>query len=277
MPDVRLAITTDQLPGLVALVRRLPGILSGRLPDVEGIAHGFRTRIGYAVLSLIGPNFDTLGRGEPGVDGTTWPPLTKEYLAYGRRFGPGETSALKGEAGLGKKHQYGPGDTKGLLTQDQLKLWRQTYVDRLAWYIMREPDAKAASHAAAIAWIVVKQHGAKTKLEVFGNRKVQMLVDTGYLRGSLLPGELIDQGVDAEYQYPSVKGGNEQEFDTSNPSLVIVGTNVEYAKHHHYGRGKRHRPLWPASFPGDWWEQIIRVSISGLQRISELYRNGRHL
>lgn len=273
--DKRFVITADQAPSLVALVRRLPAILSGRFPDVDGIAHGFRTRIGYAVLSLIGPNFDVLGRGEPGADGTIWPPLSKEYLAYGRRFGEGEQSSLARQAGLNpRKHRHGPGDKKGLLTPEQLKLWRKTYADRLAWYMMREPDDQAKSHAAAIAWIVVKQAGAKTKLEVYGNRKVQVLVDTGYLRGSLIPGTLTEKDVDADYLPPVGKGGLEQVFQVDQPYQVIVGTNVEYAKYHHYAKSKnRYRPLWPLDFPQEWWDSILRVAITGLMKITELYKN----
>jgi hypothetical protein len=280
--DQRWTISTDQKDEVTGLLRRLPAILSGRLPDEHDIALGFRTRIGFALLSLIVPNFDRLGRGEPGDDGTRWPPLSREYLAYGRRFGPGERTALTKGAGLDpKKNKYAPGktkageDKKGLLTKEQLKLWRTTYADRLAWYVRREPDSVAKAHAAAIAWIVVKKAGGKTKLEVFGGRKVQILVDTGYLRGSLLPGTIEERGPEAVYNPPAGKGASEQVFNVTNSYQVIVGTNVEYAKHHHEGKGNRHRPLWPESLPEEWWNQIIGIAISGLQEIKELYRYKR--
>lgn len=270
---VYLTITADQKPEVLGLVRRLPSILSGRVPDEHGIAQGFRTRIGYALLSLIAPNFNELGRGIAGADGDKWAPLTREYLAYGRRFGPQEEAQLKVHAGVkGSKYRHAPGNNKGLLTKEQLLLWRRTYADRLAWYIMRESDASAKAHAAAVAWIVVKAKGARTKLEVFGNRQVQILVDTGYLRGSLQPGTLHENGVEADYTKPGTKGGMQQVAEFGVPYAVIVGTNTQYAKYHHTGKGRRKRRLWPQNFPTDWWDQILNATLSGLSRVGELFR-----
>lgn len=276
MNEVRTTITTDKKPALVDLVRRLPLILSGRVHDEANIAQGFRTRLGFAMLSLIAPNFDLLGRGGVGADGTKWHPLSPEYLAYGRRFGPGEKSALKKAAGLSNQNRTAPGDKKGLLTPDQLKLWRRVYADRLAWYIMREADDKAKSHAAAVAWIVVKKAGAKTKLEVFGNRQVQILVDTGYLRQSIQPGQLMENGPDASYSPPGGRGGQQQIFDVSVTHQVVIGSRVQYAAAHHASKNpKKKRRLWPAQFPAEWWTQILGVAISGLQRVVDLYDGRR--
>lgn len=272
--QVHITTTRDQKPKLVELIRHLPAILSGRVSDVAGIANGFRSRIGYSILSLIAPNFNELGRGMTGADGDKWPLLSKAYLAYGRRFGKGEQAELKKQAGIGKGHSFAPGNKKGLLTADQLKLWRRTYADRLAWYTMRMPDNKAKARAAAIAWIVVKAAGAKTKLEVYGNRQVQILVDTGRLRGSLQPGWIQETGPNAEYQKPSGIGGQDQTF-TSLPGEVIVGTNVSYGEYHHEGKRVPKRRLWPKEFPSDWWTQILGTAISGLIRISEIVGGGR--
>lgn len=262
MADIRFAITTDQKPSLTALIKALPGILSGRLPDVEGIAYGFRSTIGHAVLSLVEPNFNALGRGETGVDGTKWPPLSPAYLAYRRRFKEGEREALINASG---SHT-----DKKQLTKEQKAHWDKTYKESLARHILREPESVAKDRAKGIAWLSVHN---KTQLKVFGDRTVQILVDTGYLRGSITPGELVENGVSAEYNPPSGKGASDQEFDISSPYQVVVGTNVEYAKYHHFGKGNRHRPLWPESFPQDWWNQILGACIMGLQRINELYRN----
>jgi hypothetical protein len=121
-----------------------------------------------------------------GADGTKWPPLSPEYLAYQR--GPKSTRTAGGSA---------PGGKDGLLTAEQLKLWRRTYADRLAFFIMREPDAKAKRHAAAVAWLVVKAAGGKTKLHELGENEAtpgvdyQILVDRGTLRQSFTPGQLL--------------------------------------------------------------------------------------
>lgn len=276
MDTVSITATKDQKPAIKKLITDLPGILSGRVSDVQGIAQGFRSRIGYGILSLIIPNFDNLGRGLSGADGDKWKALSKRYLAYSRRFGPTEAKDLKKAAGLGKTHKHGPGDKKGLLTPDQLKLWRKTYADRLSWYIMRESDENAKRHAAAVAWIVVKSRGAKTKLEVFGNRTVQILVDTGRGRGSLTPGTLQEFGPTATYQKPTGKGATEQEFDVTNPNQVVVGTNVGYMGAHHRGNKRLpRRRLWPENFPQEWWNSILGVAISGLVRIGEVFHSGR--
>lgn len=287
--NVTVTTSSANKPALRQLVRNLPAILSGRVPDAQSIALGFRTRIGYSILSLIMPNFDALGRGNPGADREKWKALSKEYLAYGRkltpdeakikgkswqgrRFAPGEQAALKKQAGLGNQHRLAPGGKHGLLTPQQLKLWRQTYADRLAWYIMREPDDKAKEHAAAIAWIVVKRAGGKTKLEVFGNRKVQILVDTGRGAGSLTPGTITEFGPQASYNKPAVKGGADQEFDVTDPTETVVGTNVGYMGAHHRGNKRLpRRRLWPENFPSDWWNTILGNAISGLVRIAELF------
>lgn len=274
--NVTITTTRDQKPQLRQLVRNLPGILSGRIHDVGGIALGFRSRIGYSILSLIIPNFNDLGRGMSGADGDKWKALSKAYLAYGRRFGPTEQRDLKKAAGLGKTHSMAPGDKKGMLTPEQVKQWRKIYADRLAWYIMREPDDKAKRHAAAVAWIIMKSRGAKTKLEVFGNRQVQILVDTGRGRGSLTPGTITEFGPNAQYQKPTGLGAVDQEFDVSNPNAVVVGTNVGYMGAHHRGNKRLpRRRLWPEEFPQEWWNHIIGVAISGLVRIGELFRGGR--
>ena len=271
--DTHFTVSLDHQAELMGVLRSLPGILTGRVADPYGIGEGFRARIGHATLGLILENFETLSRGEPGVDGEKWPDLSKEYLAYQRRFGQNEKRDLLKGAGLkGQKNRHGPGATKGLLTQSQLQLWRKTFSDRFAWYVRSEPDEAARAHAAAIAWIVVKKAGGKTKLEVFGNRKVQILVDTGYLRGSITPGTLTEQGPNALYNPPPIFGGLEQVFESQQPYQIVVGTNVKYAKYHHGDGVNGYRPLWPNSFPDDWWNQILGVSITGLQRINEIFR-----
>lgn len=274
--QVTVITTNDVKPALRELVYNLPGILSGRIPDVGGIASGFRSRIGFAILSLVAPNFNELGRGFTGADGEKWPPLSKEYLAYVRRFGPGEKAALKKAAGLGKGHRFAPGDKKGLLTAAQLKQWRQIFSTRLAYYRLKLPEEKAKEVAARIAWATVKKAGAKTMLEVYGNRQVQILVDTGRLRASLQPGVIYENpmGPDASYGKPGGTGGQDQVF-LSEPTQLSVGTNIKYGEYHHYGKRVPKRRLWPENFPSEWWSQILGVAIQGLVRIGELYKGNK--
>ena len=135
----------------------------------------------------------------------------------------------------------------------------------------KEGIDKAKSHAAAVAWTVVKAAGGKTMLDVYGSRQVQILVDTGRLRGSLTPGSVSETGVAAIYNPCNELGAEDQIFNIEGRRIVI-GTNVVYAKYHHVGKGKRRRRLWPEVFPQSWWDQILGAGVSGLMRIGELYQ-----
>lgn len=272
---IRVTTTTDNREAIIKLVRRLPGILTGSVQDVNGIGAGFRARIGYTIFSLIGPNFEHLSRGNTGADGHKWPALSKAYVAYGRRFGPGEQKALKEQHGLGKRNSFAPGDKKGLLTPEQLKLWRRTYAQQLAYRSMRQDDAQASAIAAKIAWATVKKAGAKTMLEVYGNRQVQILVDTGMMAGSIQPGVLYENGPEAGYEKPTGRGGNDQIFETQIVGKIIVGTADQKAPFHHYAKSARRlRRLWPAEFPENWWREILGNCITGLLRINEQFTRG---
>lgn len=261
MAEQSVVITRDQKPQLTDLIRRLPAILSGRVADSDGIAGGFRARIGWMIFSLVAPNFYNLSRGLHGADGDKWAPLSPEYLAYGR--GPASDRHAGGLA---------PGGKDGFLTKDQLALWRRTFADRLAFFIMRESEASAKSHAAAIAWLVVKEAGGKTKLKEFGEGKTpgvdyQILKDYGTLIQSVQPGELYEQGPAADYQ-----PAHGDQVYRDEQTQVVVGTKVPYAAAHHEAKSaKRRRRLWPERFPADWWRQILGQAQAGLLRIAELF------
>jgi hypothetical protein len=258
----RVVVTRDKKPEIEGLIRRLPAMLSGRVPDEHGIAHGFKSRLAWAFFSLVAPAFNIKGRGQTDDAGESWNPLSPSYLAYQRPV-------------VGRQPPKGgglaPGGKDGMLTPEQLRLWRRTFADRYAWFVMREPDDQAKAHAAAIAWIVVKERGGKTKIGTFGKRQpgvdYQILVDRGILRRSIMPGQLTGRRKsDADYRAPK-----NQEFDDRHTELVI-GTNVPYAKYHHHAKNPlRRRRLWPERFPAHWWRQILSVGQSGLARIGDLY------
>lgn len=237
---------------VTVLAYRLAKILAGEEPDGQGIARGFLLVMGTSALQDIKQAFITKARGGTDEMGVTWPKLSKKYLAYGRRFGPGEQSALKEAAGLGKGHRLAPGGKKGLLSQEQLKRWRQIYGHKLNRLLLSLPEKQAKARAAQIAWTVVKKEGAKTKLEVYGNRNVEILRDTGILFNSLSPGvpDNVLQGLDGS---------------------VIVGTNVPYAASHQYGDKKRgipRRQIFPDNdeqVPDVWWERWLTNGLKALE------------
>jgi hypothetical protein len=253
-----------------SVVRRLKDILIGRASDPQRLAYGVFLAIGFAALSDIKDDFVRKADGGTGEDGVKWPDLSPAYKAYGRRFGKGEQSALKKAAGLGKANRFAPGQNKGLLTAHQLKIWRGIYGTRLQRFLVSMPEPAAKARAAQIAWAELKRMGAKTKLSVFGSRKVQILRDTGILLNSLSPGRL-DGG---QYSKPSEDGGEEQICQTI-ANGVIVGTNVPYAAVHNNGsaaKGIPARPFLPkGEAPQVWqerWEKVAGDAIDVAIRLA---------
>lgn len=255
---------------------RLRSILVGRQADSLGIARGVYTAIGFAALSDIKQDFVTKARGGTGEDGTRWPPLTREYLAYGRRFGQGEQARLKRAAGLGKQHRYAPGNQKGLLTAEQLKRWRKIYAQLLARLLVSLPPGQAKARAAAAAWAKLKAEGAQTKINVFGGRTVEILRDTGILFNSLSPGQIGGIGPGSTYSRPPLPGGEEQIFDVIRNG-VIVGTNVPYAASHNFGdprRGIPQRQFLPQVAPQVWTDRWAEVADQALLEGAKLAYEG---
>ena len=201
------------------------------------VAQGVFIAVGMAALSDIHADFIRKARGEVGEDGNRWKRLDPKTLAYSRRFGPGEQAALKRAAGLGPANRFAPGNGKGLLTAAELKRWRKYYAMHLGRLAARYPLAQAKAIAAGIAWNKLKEEGAKTKLEVYGNREHEALRDTGVLFNSLSVGSISG----SQYRKPSKNGGEEQIFEMLENG-VVIGTNVAYAKTHNEGDRKRGIP-----------------------------------
>lgn len=219
--------------------------MSGRVPDPYGIARGVQLRAGVAFLSEVQQAFLEKSRGGTGADDVKWPPLSKKYLAYGRRLGPGEARSL-GVDTRTERH-------RGLLTAAQNKRWKQIYGTRLARLRLTMGEGEARARAAQIAWAVVKSEGAKTKLDVYGNRTVDIGRDTGRMLRSFSP------GVDDK---PS--GAAEQVFDTP-PGSVVVGTNVEYAP-----RFAKKRPFWNDHITERQMPTVRNAIARGIRRAIEL-------
>lgn len=252
MNVVHTTATRDELK---EYLRQLPGVLSGRLPDRDGIAHGFKLRMAFAFFSVVKEAFIEKARGGTDECGISWPKLTQKYLAYGR--GPKSTRTAGGVAPGGNPKQGKPLD--GFMTADQLKRWRRVYGQTLARLLLQVPEDEARRRAAQIAWADAKKSGVRTKLDVFGNRTVEILRDRGILFNSLSPGVLAESGPDASYSPP------DQQHVEQRPGELAVGTNVAYAGYHQNGK----RPLWPkdGNLPGGWWEEILDAARSGLQQL----------
>lgn len=263
-----------------AIVYQLAAILTGKVRDANNIAKGVFLAIGFAALSDIKADFIRKSRGAVGEDGTKWPPLSPEYLAYQRRFGPGEKAALKKAAGISSGQRFAPGGTlkttvidhvitekfvqnKGLLTKAQLKRWQLIFARSLQRFLVSMPEAAAKKRAAKTAWATLKNEGARTLLEVFGKRQVDILRDTGILLNSLSPGKITSSNT---YDKPNGDGGEHQIFETI-ANGVIVGTNVPYAASHNHGDPKRgipKRQFLPDVPPPIWVERWLDVANNAL-------------
>lgn len=250
--------TRDDVQQIVGLVPRL---LSGAASGHENLVFGFKMRLANTALSKIKTAFETKADGRTDEAGQSWHDLSREYKAYGRRFGRGEQLALRRAAGIKDRSgtRFAPGGKSGLLTDAQLAKWRRIYAQALAQFLVRgEPLREAKSHAAAVAWIQIKAEGGQTKLNVYGSRKLQILRDTGILFNSLSPG-VEDKFSGAEGQVVRDVAG-----------AVIFGTNAPYALFHHKGKGRRRRPLWPdpVQWPDAWWNAIAAAGSRGVVRLA---------
>lgn len=239
------AVPTSSYQGSRADVRqllsRLLRALSGVEADPWGVTQAVQLRMGVVLLSLIQQAFIVKSRGGTDDCGIRWPPLKRETIAR-RRLGKGEAKRL----GI-----TGP-RTRGLLTPAEDARWRKIFARKTAQLQLRGMSlADAKARAAQIAWTVLKQEGAKTKLDVLGSRTVDMLRDTGELLRSLTP------GVERDGSAATVDG----QILRAAPGKVIVGTNKK-PWHHNSGR----RLYWPTdgNLPASWWEAILGAGRRGV-------------
>jgi len=231
---------------------------------------GIKLRVGMVALDCVQEAFIAKAAGGTGDDGITWPPLKKETIAN-RRVGAGDVADLKSMGITKRKYGYGArrqgsGDLdakgrlkRGFLTAAEDARWKKIFASRKAQMMGKHgmSEGEASARAAQIAWAVLKSEGAKTKLDVLGNRHVLIGRDTGRLLSSLSPGV-----ADSEH-HPILTPPPEVEDRVLREEVgcVIVGTNVEYAS----SFAKR-RPLWPnnGQLPNAWMSRINSAAASGI-------------
>ena len=221
-----------------AILGKIPQVLTGKARDDSGLAYRVQVRIANAVLSKIRQAFVVKARGGTDEAGITWKPLKRETIAQ-RRSTASERKAL----GVGGRR------VRGFLTPAQDKLWRAIFRSRFVALAPRVGPREAAAIAGAVAWSILKKHGAKTKLDVLGGRSVEMLRDTGVLFNSLSPG--------VEEQ-PSRAAENVTDI---RPGEIIVGSAVKYAAYQH-----RWRPFWPTdgTLPASWRDAMAGAAARGI-------------
>lgn len=235
------------------IIGRLPLVFSGKAPDVHGVARSLQLRVGVAALSQVRQAFLQKADGKTGSDGIKWPPLKPETIAR-RRTTRAERKAL------GLRNTRRPS-----LTPEQDARWRAIFRVHLTLGLRDLPLPEAKARAAAIAWRRLLDSGAKTKKQLLGNRKVEILRDTGQLFNSLSPG-VEDR--------PS--GAPGQIFIVDVPGTVIVGTNVK-PWHHAGGPRLPARPFWPSDgkIPAAWWPAIKRAAERGIMKaVKQILESG---
>ncbi len=257
-----ITITKDRKPAIESWVRRLPAIIAGHAADPGGIGQGIRDRMGFALAAEVEENFDNLSEGKAGVDGDIWPPNTPEYLAYGK----GPKSSRKG---TGRVNRWPDKPGSGMLSVAERKAWGRIYARNLGFLAGRHQIGKAKQIAAALAWNTMKEGGAKTLIETFGKREDTILVDTGILRRSLQPGELVEGEFTATYVTKT-----QDQIYHSEPGRIVYGTRNPTASFHHNGQGNRRRRLWPDVFPDSWWQAMLFAAGTGLGKIGPLITRG---
>jgi hypothetical protein len=194
------------------------------------IADAMMTRVGLTILGRIRTAFVVKARGGTDEAGESWKPLSPKTIAYSK-------TRQRGRGGRTRTEKGRPVRPSQALDNKQQARWWEVYRRQLAIY---KGDKR---HAAAVAWLVLKREGAKTLLDKYGHRQVEILRDTGLLLNSLSPGVM----------------SNESVFRIGNGE-IIVGTNRKGARGHHHGIPGRlpQRRLWPApdKWPAPWWADI---------------------
>ncbi len=194
----------------------------------DSAAEALLLRAGLALLGRIKKAFIDKSRGGTDEAGDRWAPLSPKTIAYGRKAGRTKTE---------KRRDSAP--SQGLTKKQQTRWW-DLYRQGLGMF---KGDKGSA---AKRAWAILKREGATTLLNKYGNRRVEILRDTGLLLNSLSPGS-----------------GSPNQVLRVEAGAVIIGTNRKGASAHHNGspsRGIPQRRLWPApsKWPASWWADITR-------------------
>lgn len=209
--------------------------VTGEGPDPSGLVRSWQLAIGMAALASVREAFITKSRGGTDEMGITWPPLKPETIARRR---------------IGKEDLKNP----------EIRRWnelRKSEEERMYnRYLLSLSEYEARQRARQVAPALASKKMGKTRVELLGNRTVDILRDTGRLFNSLMP---------AEQGYAGADGQAENVFEASD-GIIRVGTNVKYAGTHQYGNPARNvpaRPFFPPEaemIPDLWWQDWLDAS-----------------
>lgn len=220
------------------LSEKLAEVLSaivGRGQDVSGVGQGFSTAIGVAALGDIVEAYKVKARGGEDAMGIRWPPLSPETIA--RRRVSRQTL-----------QQY-----PRIAERERIR--QRAYKQRLRELSAGMPIEQAKREAKWYAGVTATRLTGEKRVDVLGDRDVEILIDTGVMLNSLTVGVWDgDQG----YSPPSKEGGENQIFDAV-PGMVTLGTRDRKFNTHNYGSASRNIPrrqVFPddaSEIPDSWW------------------------
>lgn len=226
----------------------LPRVLSGRESFNGGgeIARGFALRLATTTMSFLKTAFIVKARGGVDAAGEKWKPLAPSTIMARMR---------KGKPGLINRRRVLAG--KAVRKAESDLRHAKTFRKGLA----TEVRMQAAKMRLKRAW---RDYAAAAE-------NIEILRDTGRMfnslspgfRGELMPGQFVSQdGLLMTDGHLDVR-----------PGEAVFGTNIPYAKKHHFGDGRcPQRRLWPevSKWPGVWWSDLRHAAQTGLERAAKL-------
>ena len=248
-----MAITTVRVKASMASVQaavgRIPKALASR--SRSNLNACLLNHLAYNLFQKIGRSYELKADGKSDQFGMSWKPLLPATIAA-RPVTPADFAHARVKKGQ-----------RGILTSAENKKWKAIFWKKYAKLRLTMGDAKAKQSAARMAWAILKAAGAKTRLSVFGRRKVKILRLSDRLYDSLCAGTLSGN----RYYKP-----REQIFDYLNGELTM-GTGVPYSSH----QNKRRRliPSMTNMVRGGWVRDAMKASAKGLtQVLIERLQNG---
>ena len=216
MADLRLQ---SRLPArtLKAAIANLPKRLASKTPNEVNRAFG--NQFAYAFFKRIEKNFVAKSDGGRDEFGSKWKPLKPATIA--------QRPLTREEI---KRNRIAELRQRGLLTPAQDKLWRGIFASLMKKYILQMDMNKAKVRAAKVAWTILKNRGALTKLQLYGSRRVKILRVSDRLFESVSAGTLSGN----RYYKPK------EQIAKIEGNQFTFGSIVPYAN-----RQNKMRPIFP--------------------------------
>jgi hypothetical protein len=202
---------------LKAAIANLPKKLASKSPNEINTAFG--NHFAYAFFKRVEKNFESKSEGGRDEFGVKWKPLSPKSIAA--------RPLTKDEI---KRNRIAEMQQRGLLTPAQNRIWRGIFASLMKKYILQMSMDKAKIRAAKVTWVIMKNKGALTKLQVYGSRRVKILRVSDRLFKSVKAGTLTGNRYYKPKEQIAKIEGNEFTF----------GSMVPYAN-----RQAAMRPIFP--------------------------------